>query len=126
MRSPDKETRKHAEDRKETPKRTDTKAAATATDPNRLPPADAAAPEPDALMDDKVNVSETEAGDLENATNDLSSDESQVSDLLDDTDTDGDALNEGPDEQDLFDTGEDLDISEETLFPDEDPDSDDN
>lgn len=40
-------------------------------------------------------------------------------------DGEGTPLNEGPDDEDFFDTGEDLDVSKEELFPDEDPESED-
>jgi hypothetical protein len=74
--------------------------------------------------DADAEISEQDLQDLENADRNLSSDESQSADMLDNEDDEGVTLNEGPDEADLFDTGEDLDISEETLFPDIDPDSD--
>lgn len=78
----------------------------------------------DQMMD--AEISEEDIRDLEHSGQDRSSDESQSADLLDNEDYEGTGLNEGPDEDDLFDTGEDLDISKETLFPDEDPDSEDN
>lgn len=81
----------------------------------------------DNLIDSKVEISEDEIEDLENAANDTSSDESQSSkDFLDDEDLDGTPLNEGPDEDKLFHTGTDLDVEDEDLTPDNDYSSEDN
>lgn len=76
----------------------------------------------DDLIDDETDISATEIALLEEAEMDTSSDESRASDLLDDVDDDGDELNEGPDEDNLFDTGEDLDISEDVINPDKNAD----
>ena len=76
----------------------------------------------DDLIDDDTDISATEIALLEEAEMDTSSDESRASDLLDDVDDDGDELNEGPDEDNLFDTGEDLDISEDVINPDKNAD----
>lgn len=81
----------------------------------------------DNLVDPEVDISEDEIEDLDNSSNDTSSDESQSSkDFLDEEDFDGDALNEGPDEDKLFHTGTDLDIEDDDLTPDNDYTSEDN
>jgi hypothetical protein len=74
--------------------------------------------EDDELIDGNTDISPTEIAMLEDAGLDLDSDEAIGSDLLDDTDEDGDPLNEGPDEGSLFDTGEDLDMSNDINNPD--------
>lgn len=81
----------------------------------------------DPLMDGDVEITDQEIEDLQNAADGVSSDESILSEnFLDDEDMDGDELNVGPDENRLFHTGEDLDVSAEDLNPDLDPDSEDN
>ena len=81
----------------------------------------------DNLVDSKVEISDDEIEDLEKAANDESSDESKSSkDFLDEEDSDGDPLNEGPDEDKLFHTGTDLDVEDEDLTPDNDYTSEDN
>lgn len=72
----------------------------------------------DDLIDDDTAISPTEIALLEEAERETSSDESLSSDLLDDTDEAGDALNEGPDEDWAFDTGEDLDMPDDVNNPD--------
>lgn len=72
----------------------------------------------DDLIDEETDVSPDEIALLEEAERDTSSDESRASDLLDDTDDDGDALNEGPDKDNAFDTGEDLDMPNDVNNPD--------
>ena len=78
----------------------------------------------DDLIDEETDISPAELALLEEAELDTSSDETRASDLLDDTDDDGDALNEGPDEDNLFDTGEDLDMPDDILNPDKNADED--
>jgi len=63
------------------------------------------------LSDDNSDVTEEELELLEEADRDTSSDESQAANLLDNEDDDGEELNEGKDEKNLFDTGEELDRS---------------
>ena len=70
------------------------------------------------LIDGDTDISPEEIALLEEAERDTSSDESRSSDLLDDTDDDGDELNEGPDEDYAFDTGEDLDMPNDVNNPD--------
>ncbi len=77
------------------------------------------------LMDDESNVSPMEIALLEDADMDTSSDESRSADLLENTDDDGDELNEGPDDDNLFDTGEDLDVSKNMTNPDTNKDEED-
>lgn len=77
------------------------------------------------LMDDESNVSPMEIALLEEADMDTSSDESRSADLLENTDDDGDELNEGPDDDNLFDTGEDLDVSKNMTNPDTNKDEED-
>lgn len=74
--------------------------------------------EDDDLLDDNTDITPTELALLEEAERDTSSDESRASDILDDVDDDGDALNEGPDERNAFDTGEDLDMPNDVNNPD--------
>ena len=80
----------------------------------------------DDLIDENTDISPEELALLEEADRDTSSDESRAADLLDDTDEDGDALNEGPDEDSLFDTGEDLDMPNSVANPDIDADEEEN
>ncbi|WP_118975218.1 hypothetical protein [Taibaiella koreensis] len=70
------------------------------------------------LIDDDTDISPDEIALLEESERDTSSDESRASDLLDDTDEDGDELNEGPDEDNAFDLGEDLDMPNDVNNPD--------
>ena len=79
----------------------------------------------DPLNDPATDVTEQDIELLEEAEHDYSSDETRAADLLDDTDEDGEALNEGPDEGNAFDLGEDLDMPEDTLNPDHDMDEED-
>lgn len=72
----------------------------------------------EALVDDKTDILPIEIALLEEAEQDSGSDETRASDLLDDTDDDGDELNEGPDEDNLFDLGEDLDMPNDVNNPD--------
>jgi hypothetical protein len=78
------------------------------------------------LIDESTDISPEELALLEEADRDTSSDESEAADLLEDTDEDGDALNEGPDEDSLFDTGEDLDMPNSVNNPDIDADDEEN
>ncbi len=80
----------------------------------------------DDLIDENTDISPEELALLEEADRDTSSDESRAADLLDDTDEDGDALNEGPEEDSLFDTGEDLDMPNSVVNPDIDADEEEN
>lgn len=70
------------------------------------------------LIDEDTDISPDEIALLEEAERDTSSDESRSSDLLDDRDDDGDELNEGPDEDNAFDMGEDLDMPNDVNNPD--------
>lgn len=72
----------------------------------------------DELVDDNTDISPTEIALLKEAERDSESDETRASDLLDDADDDGDELNEGPDEDNLFDLGEDLDMPNDVNNPD--------
>jgi hypothetical protein len=72
----------------------------------------------DDLINDDTDISATEIALLEEAERDTSSDESRASDLLDDRDDDGEELNEGPDEDNAFDMGEDLDMPNDVNNPD--------
>jgi hypothetical protein len=80
----------------------------------------------DDLIDNDIDISPGELALLEEAERNASSDESIASDLLDNTDEDGDELNEGPDEDSLFDTGEDLDMPNSVNNPDIDADDEEN
>ena len=83
-------------------------------------------PDPeDPLNDPSTDITPEDIELLEEAENNYSSDETKASDLLDDTDEDGTALNEGPDEDNVFDTGEDLDMPDDILNPDHDIDEED-
>jgi len=83
-------------------------------------------PDPDdPLNDPATDLTPEDLELLEEAEHDYSSDETGAADLLDDTDEDGTALNEGPDEDNVFDTGEDLDMPDDTLNPDHDIDEED-
>jgi hypothetical protein len=77
------------------------------------------------LIDEDTNITATEIALLEEAERDTSSDESRASDLLDDADEDGDGLNEGPDEDNAFDMGEDLDMPNNVNNPDIDEEDED-
>jgi hypothetical protein len=79
----------------------------------------------DDLIDDNTDISPTEIALLEEAEQDTSSDETRASDLLDDRDEDGDELNEGPDEDNPFDMGEDLDMPNNVNNPDIDEEDED-
>lgn len=81
--------------------------------------------EEDELIDGETDISPTEIALLEEAGMDTESDEAIGSELLDSTDEDGDLLNEGPDEDSLFDTGEDLDMSNDVTNPDIDEEDED-
>jgi len=72
----------------------------------------------DDLIDPDTDISADEIALLEEAERDTTSDESRASDLLDDADDDGDELNEGPDEDNAFDLGEDLDMPNNVNNPD--------
>jgi len=74
------------------------------------------------LTDDRTEIAPEELELLDSTSYDSSSDESASSDLLDDEDDDGDELNEGPGEDSLFDTGEDLDMPRNITNPDADKD----
>lgn len=76
------------------------------------------------LMDESTDISPEEIALLEESEIDDSSDETRASAILDNTDEDGDELNEGPDEDNLFDTGADLDMPDEVQNPDMDADED--
>jgi len=81
--------------------------------------------EDDELIDGNTDISPTEIAMLEESGMDLDSDEAIGSDLLDDTDEDGDPLNEGPDDGSLFDLGEDLDMTNDIANPDIDEEDED-
>src|SRR5690554_3527202 len=72
----------------------------------------------------KHDISKQETENLEKSGNDLTSDESINSGLLDDEDTEGIPLNEGPDDDHLFDVGEELDVRPDDLNPDLDNEKD--
>ncbi len=78
----------------------------------------------DDLIDGNINVSPEEIVLLKESEQDNSSDETWASDILEDTDEDGERLNEGPDEDNVFDTGDDLDIPDDVLNPDIDAEDD--
>jgi hypothetical protein len=79
--------------------------------------ADVPANEGESLTDGNTDISATEIALLESAEQDLSSDESRFSAAPDDTDLDGEPLNEGSGDT-PFDTGEDLDIPADMANPD--------
>lgn len=81
--------------------------------------------EADDLIDGNTDISASEIAMLEESGMDLDSDEAVGSDLLDNTDEDGDPLNEGPDDDSLFDLGEDLDMSNDVNNPDIDEEDED-
>lgn len=81
--------------------------------------------EADGLTDGNTDITENEIAMLEESGMDLDSDEAIGSDLLDNTDDDGDPLNEGPDDDSLFDLGEDLDMSNDINNPDIDEEDED-
>lgn len=79
------------------------------------------------LIDPKVEISEEEIKNLEDSSQDTSSDESQSSkDFLDTEDSEGASLNEDVEDDGLFHTGIDLDVQAEDLNPDQDFTSEDN
>ncbi|PSK87406.1 hypothetical protein [Taibaiella chishuiensis] len=75
-------------------------------------------PQEDLVADANSNVSPEELQLLERTEFDYSSDETQVADLLDQVDEDGDVLNENSVAENYFDTGEDLDIPNTVMNPD--------
>ncbi len=77
------------------------------------------------LLDGETDISPVEIALLEAAEWDATSDETLASDLLDDTDEEGEELNEGPAEDNVFDTGEDLDMPNSVTNPDIDADEED-
>lgn len=81
--------------------------------------------EADELIDGNTDISPTEIALLEESGMDTDSDEAIGSELLDNTDDDGDPLNEGPDEDSLFDIGEDLDMPNDINNPDIDEEDED-
>jgi len=72
------------------------------------------------LTDNERDVSKPELQDLDNAEKNIPADESRSRDIPDTEDNDGAPLNEGPDEEDLFDTGENQDVPPSDLFPEDD------
>ena len=72
----------------------------------------------DDLIDPVSDISPQELEMLEQAEYDYSSDETQSAELLDETDEDGDMLNERSGEENYFDTGEDLDMPNSVANPD--------
>lgn len=73
-----------------------------------------------AADDPSTDVSERDIAILDDSEASPSSDESRYgTGLLDEEDEEGDPLNEGPDENSLFDTGEDLDMPDSVMDPDE-------
>jgi hypothetical protein len=83
------------------------------------------AEEEDSLIDQQIDIPVEELHLLEDAEYDDSSDESITADMLDETDEDGDELNEGPAEHNRFDTGEDLDMPNSVVNPDIDANEED-
>lgn len=73
---------------------------------------------PDDLINPESDISPEELQLLERAEYDYSSDETLSAELLDETDDDGDILNESSGEQNYFDTGEDLDMPNSVMNPD--------
>lgn len=80
---------------------------------------------PDDLITPESDISPEELQLLERAEFDYSSDETLSSELLDETDEDGDALNESSGEENYFDTGEDLDMPNSVMNPDINQDEED-
>ena len=80
---------------------------------------------PDDLITPESDISPEELQLLERAEFDYSSDETLSAELLDETDEDGDALNEGSGEENYFDTGEDLDMPNSVTNPDINQDEED-
>lgn len=70
------------------------------------------------LIDSNTDISPEEIELLDEAGMDLNSDESVSSNLLDETDEDGEPLNEGSGQDVFFDTGEDLDMPNDVNNPD--------
>ncbi len=101
--------------------------------PRELPEQENADPVPleeeeerEILTDGVTDISPEEIDLLAESERDSSSDESRTADILEDTDEDGERLNEGPDEDNPFDTGDDLDIPDDVRNPDIDADEDKN
>lgn len=76
----------------------------------------------DPLNDPTTDITEEDIELLDAAEYDENSDEARASDLLDDEDEDGEPLNEGSSERNVFDTGEDLDMPQDVTNPDHDID----
>lgn len=74
--------------------------------------------EADELIDGNTDISPEEIALLEEADIDTESDEAIASGLLDETDEDGDPLNESSGQDVFFDTGEDLDMTNDINNPD--------
>jgi len=87
--------------------------------------AGAAQDEADGLIDGNTDISPEEIALLEQSGMDMNSDEAIGSDLLDNDDDDGDALNEGPDDDAMFDLGADLDMPNDVNNPDIDEEDED-
>lgn len=75
-------------------------------------------PAEDLVAGDASDISPEELALLERTEYDYSSDETQVAELLDEVDEDGDVLNERTGEENYFDTGEDLDMPNTVANPD--------
>lgn len=81
---------------------------------------------PDDLITPESDISPEELQMLERAEYDYSSDETLSAELLDETDEDGDVLNESSgEEKNFFDTGEDLDMPNSVMNPDINQDEED-
>jgi hypothetical protein len=74
--------------------------------------------EADELIDGNTDISAQEIALLEEAGTDIDSDEAIGSDLLDETDEDGEPLNESSGQDVFFDMGEDLDMPNDVNNPD--------
>ncbi|KAA5532440.1 hypothetical protein F0919_16760 [Taibaiella lutea] len=74
--------------------------------------------EADELIDGTTDISPQEIALLEEAGTDMDSDEAIGSDLLDETDEDGEPLNESSGQDVFFDMGEDLDMPNNVNNPD--------
>jgi hypothetical protein len=71
------------------------------------------------LTDNERNVSKAELEDLTNAEKNIPSAESRSNKIPDTEDNDGTPLNEGPEEDDILDTGEHFDVPPPDLSPDD-------
>lgn len=76
--------------------------------------------EANGIIDGNTDITPEEIALLEEADIDTETDEAIASRLLDETDEDGDPLNESPGQDVFFDTGEDLDKTNDVDNPDDD------